>query len=79
MHTDGTDEKRDKTKSADHGFGTMGKRMSEMMSACCAGQGGLSDCSAMMKGMTETMKNQPCCKPGTGPQPRRRKNERVKQ
>jgi hypothetical protein len=65
MDTEETSKKRDKTKAADRGFGPMGKGMFEMMNACCAGQGGTSYCSAMMKEMMEKMGNRACCAPGT--------------
>ncbi len=38
------------------------KRMFEMMSKCCAGQGGSTDCSAMMDGMMKGMMEM-CCRP----------------
>ncbi len=66
MDTEETNEKGDKAKSADSGCAPMGHGMFEMMSKCCAGQGGSSDCSTMMKGMMETMRSHPCCAPGTG-------------
>ncbi len=72
MKTEGTNKKKEKTNAADHGFGP-GKRMLEMMSACCANGGGHPDCSAMMRGMMEKMGNQSCCAPGTGPEQDRRK------
>ncbi len=59
MNTEETNEKGDETKSGCFGFG--GGRMFEMMTACCADQGGLSGCSTMMKDMMETMRSQPCC------------------
>ncbi len=66
-----TGKRKDKTKSDDHGFAPMGKRMFEMMSACFAGRGGDHDCSAMMKVMMGKKGNQLCCAPGT----RSEKNE----
>ena len=66
MCTEETNEKEDKAKSADSESIPMSHGMSEMMSKCCAGQGGPSDCSTMMKGMMETMRSHPCCSPGTG-------------
>ncbi|MFI5294639.1 MAG: hypothetical protein ACHQ0Y_06380 [Thermodesulfovibrionales bacterium] len=58
-------DKGDKAKSADFGFSPKGQRMFEMMSTCCAGQGGFPDCSTMMKGMMEAMRSRPCCTPKT--------------
>ncbi len=80
MHTEETKDKEDKAKSADSGCAPMGHGMFEMMSKCCAGKGGSTDCSTMMKGMMETMRSRPCCAPktkDTGPE--EGKNERVKQ
>lgn len=65
MHTEETKDKGEKAKSTDFGFASMGQRMFEMMNKCCTGQGGFPDCSTMMKGMMETMRNQPCCTPQT--------------
>ena len=80
MRAEETKNKGDKAKSTDFGFAPTGRRMFEMMSKCCAGQGGFPDCSAMMKGMMETMRNQSCCTPPKeGTKFERRKNERVKQ
>jgi hypothetical protein len=62
MRTEETKDKGDKAKSTDFGFAAMGPGMFEMMSKCCMGPGGGTDCSAMMKGMRETMKNGPCGK-----------------
>ena len=61
MNMEGTNKKKGKAKTSDHGFGPMGKGMFEMMSACCAGRGGFSDCSTMM----EEFKKQ-CCAPNKG-------------
>ena len=66
MDTEETNDKGDKAKSANFGSAPMGHGMFEMMSKCCAGQGGSTDCSTMMKGMMETMRSHPCCSPGTG-------------
>ena len=52
-----------KSKSPDFGFAPMGHGMLELMNTCCPGQGGIPDCSTMMKGMMEAMRNQPCCAP----------------
>ncbi len=54
-----TNKQKDKTKS--EGSGPAGSGMFEMMSKCCTGVGSFSGCSAMMKGMMETMKNPSCC------------------
>ncbi len=72
MNTKGTNNKKEKTTSADRGFGP-GERMFEMMSKCCGNKERHSDCSAMMKGMMEKIGKQPCCTPGTGPESDRRK------
>jgi len=61
MHEEEAKDKGDKAKAADFGFPPKSQRMFEMMSKCCTGQGGFPACSTMMKGMMETMKNQPCC------------------
>jgi hypothetical protein len=66
MDTEETNEKGDKAKSANFGFAPMSHGMFEMMSGCCTGRGGSTDCSTMMKGMMETMRSHPCCSPGTG-------------
>ena len=66
MDTEETNDKGDKAKSADSGCAPAAHGMSEMMSKCCAGQGGSTDCSTMMKDMMEKMRNNPCCSPGTG-------------
>ena len=66
MCTEETNEKGDKAKSANSGSAPMSHGMSEMMSGCCTGQIGSTDCSTMMKGMMETMRKHPCCSPGTG-------------
>ncbi len=71
MDTEGRSRKKEKTNSADHGFGP-GRGMREMMNACFA-KGGHPDCYVMMKGMIEKMGNQSCCAPGTDPGPDRRK------
>lgn len=63
MHTEATKDKKDEAKSTDFGFGPMGQGMFKMMSECCTGQGGFPDCSTIMKGMMEAMKNQSCCAP----------------
>ena len=68
MNSERTSKKKEKTKSADHGFGPPGKGMFEMMSSCCATQGGHPDCTAMMKGMMEKMGNQSCFAPGIIPE-----------
>ena len=65
MQTEETKDTGDTAKSVDFEFASMGKRMCEMMSKCCPGQGGFPDCSAMMKNMMEAMEDQPCCKPRT--------------
>ena len=65
MHTEETKDKGDKAQSTGFGFASMGHGMFEMMSKCCAGQGGYPACSTMMKGMMETMNNKPCCAPKT--------------
>ncbi len=72
MNTKGTSKKKEKTNSADHGFGP-GKSMFEMMSECCGNREGHPDCSAMMKGMMEKMGNQSCCAPGMSHEQDRRK------
>ncbi len=61
MSTEKTSGKRDEATCCS---GSEGRRMFEMMSACCTGQGGSFDCSTMMKGMMETIKSQGC--PGQG-------------
>lgn len=61
MQTEETKDKGEKAKPADFGFAPTGQGMSEMMNKCCTGQGGFPDCATMMKGMMETMRNQPCC------------------
>jgi hypothetical protein len=66
MCTEETNEKEDKAKTANSGSTPMSHGMSEMMSKCCAGQGGSTDCSTMMKGMMEKMRSHPCCSPATG-------------
>ncbi len=65
MDTEETSDKGDKAKSADPGCTQMGRGMFEMISKCCAGQDGSTDCSTMMKGMMETMRSRPCCAPQT--------------
>ncbi len=64
MHTEETKKKGERA-TADLGSVPMDQRMFEMMNKCCTGQGGFPDCSTMMKGMMETMRNQPCCTPQT--------------
>ncbi len=66
MCTEETNKKEDKAKSANSGSAPMNHGMFEMMSGCCTGKGGSTDCSTMMKGMMETMRSHPCCSPGTG-------------
>jgi hypothetical protein len=61
MQTEETNDKGEKAKSSAFGFAPMGHGMFEMMNKCCTVQGGLPDCATMMKGMTETMRNQPSC------------------
>lgn len=54
-------EKGDKAKCTDFGSSFKGfKGISEMMSKCCMGQGGSTDCSAMMDGMMKGMMEM-CC------------------
>ena len=65
MHTEETKDKGYKAKSTDFGFAPMGRRMCEMMSKSCTGQGGFPDCSAMMKSVMEAAGNQPCSTPKT--------------
>ena len=66
MDTDKANEKGNKATSADSGCAPTGHGMFEMMSKCCTGQGGSPDCSTMMKGMMEAMKEHSCCSPETG-------------
>jgi len=61
MQTEETKDKGEKAKSTVFGSAPMGHGMFEMMSERCTSQGGFPDCSTMMKGMMETMRNQPCC------------------
>ncbi len=56
-------KKDDQTKSESPG--PMGSEMFEMMKKCCTGEEAFSDCSAMMKGMMETMRGHSCCAPKT--------------
>ncbi len=72
MNTEGTGEKKEKSTSADQGFGPAAKMM-EMMSEWCANSEGHPDCFAMMKGMMEKMGHQSCCASGTGTGPDRGK------
>ncbi len=60
MHTKETKDKSYRAKPNACGPGSMGQKMLEMMSKCCAGQGGFQDCSASMEGMMEAMKKQGC-------------------
>ena len=63
MSTKKTKEKGDKAKFTDFGSSFKGlKGISEMMSKCCAGQAGSTDCSAMMDGMMKGMMEM-CCRP----------------
>ncbi len=71
MNTKGTSKKKEKTNSADHGFGPV-KEMFEMMSKCCGNTEGHPDCTAMMKGMMESMKRQ-CCMPDNDAESERKK------
>jgi len=72
MQTEETKDKGEKAKSTAFGFAPMGHGMFEMMNKCCTGQGRFPDCSTMMKGMMETMRNQPCCTPREDTQSERR-------
>ena len=61
MSTKETKEKGGRAGYAEFNPGDF-KRMFEMMSKCCAGQGGSTDCSAMMDGMMKGMMEM-CCRP----------------
>ena len=61
MNTKETGERGDKVQSTGCGCPPTGQGLAEMMSACCAGKDGFSDCSVMMKKMMETRNHQPCC------------------
>jgi hypothetical protein len=65
MHTEETEDKGEKAKSTCFGLAPMDRRMFEMMSKCCTGEGEFPDCSVMMKNMMETAHNQSCCAPRT--------------
>ncbi len=58
MSTEETKHKEKKTASADSGFGPMGHMMSQMMDACCTGEGGFPDCSTLMKNMMKSVSSQ---------------------
>ncbi len=66
MCTEKTNKKEDEAKSANSESAPMSHGMIEMMSGCCTGKGGSTDCSTMMKGMMETMRSHPGCSPGAG-------------
>lgn len=65
MQTKETKDKGYEAKSTYFGFAPMGRRMFEMMSRCCTGEGEFPDCSVMMKNMMATAHNRSCCAPKT--------------
>jgi hypothetical protein len=63
MHKEKIKDRGEKAKCTDSTFSQTGQGMFEMMKKCCMGQSEFPDCSTMMKGMKEAMRNQTCCTP----------------
>ncbi len=60
-----TDSKEDKTGSSEREFRPISE-MFEKMETCCDRESGYRDCATMMKSMMGSIKNMPCCGPGSG-------------